>query len=121
MVLFPLTIVFKSVSLHLRLKRAESDFTPIAQDAALSMTDLNSVDLKPTSEARTVSSRVQRTKVPFVERSLTTTEEVGSFPSHRMMQCLLPKIQSVRTHVNEHWRRSMDALILIPGKRIALS
>ena len=48
MTLCPLTVVFKSVSLHLRLKGAKSDFTSIAQDSALSVTDLNSVDLPST-------------------------------------------------------------------------
>lgn len=41
----PLTIVFETVSLRLRLKRAKSDFAPIAQDPALSVADPNSVDL----------------------------------------------------------------------------
>jgi len=48
MALCPLTVVFKSVSMHLRLKGAKSDFTSVAQDPALSVTDLNSVDLPST-------------------------------------------------------------------------
>lgn len=51
MVLCPLTIIFKSVTVRLRLKRAKSDLTSIAQDPALSATDPNSVDLqRPSSE-----------------------------------------------------------------------
>ena len=45
MALCPLTVVFKDVSMCLRLKGAKGDFTSIAQDAALSVADLNSVDL----------------------------------------------------------------------------
>ena len=42
-------------------------------------------------EVHTVAFKAQRTKVPFVDKSLTTTGDFGSFPSHLMVQCLLPK------------------------------
>lgn len=42
----PLTIVLKSVSVHLWLKRPKSNLASIAQDSALSVADLNSVDLQ---------------------------------------------------------------------------
>ena len=49
--LWPLTVVFETVSLHLRLKRTKSDLAPIVQDPALPAADLNSVDLqRPNSE-----------------------------------------------------------------------
>lgn len=40
-----LTIVLDSISLRLRLKRTKSNFASIAQDPALSVSDLDSVDL----------------------------------------------------------------------------
>jgi len=46
--LWPLTVVFDTVSLYLRLKGAKSDFTSIAQDSALPVTNLDSVDLPST-------------------------------------------------------------------------
>lgn len=92
------------------------------------MTDLNAVNLGnvpyPESENRRGASDVQRTKVPFVDKSWTTTEFEFP-PSHRMMQCLLPKNTTrhkrQNARANDRRRRSIDALILIPGKRIALS
>jgi hypothetical protein len=88
----PLTVVFKTVSVRLRFKRAKSDFASIVQEAAPSVADLNSVDLhRSSSEVCRGSFRAQRTKVPFVDRSVTTTGEVGELPSHRMVQCLLPE------------------------------
>jgi len=88
----PLTIIFETLSLHLRLKGTKGDFASVAQDPALSLADLCPVDLQRNLHQRSVKHRteLQRTKVPFVDRSLTTTE-VGSVPSHRMIQCLLPK------------------------------
>ena len=46
MALYPLTIILKIIPLHLRLKRPKSNFTSVAQDPALSVTDLYSVDLQ---------------------------------------------------------------------------
>jgi len=41
-----LTIVLKSLSLRLRLKRTESELAPVVQNPALPAADLNSVDLQ---------------------------------------------------------------------------
>ena len=41
-----LTIVFETVSVRLRLKGSKSDFASIAQDSALSVTDLIPIDLR---------------------------------------------------------------------------
>ena len=48
MALWPLTVVFDTVSLYLGLKGAKGDFTSIAQDSALPVTNLDSVDLPST-------------------------------------------------------------------------
>ena len=41
-----LTIIFETVPVCLRLKRTESDFASIAQDSALTVADLNPIDLR---------------------------------------------------------------------------
>ena len=51
--------------------------------------------------------KAQRTKVPFVDKSLTTTGDFGSFPSHLMVQCLLPKYGTrPRRQNTRQWRRT---------------
>ena len=43
--LWPLTVVFETVSLRLRLERTKGNLAPIFQDPTLPAADLNSVDL----------------------------------------------------------------------------
>ena len=61
-----LTIVFKSVSVKLRLQGTKRDLASVAQDSALPVTDLNSVDLGRTKTVH--QNKANQRSVFYVQR-----------------------------------------------------